>query len=99
MTPETIRLVKLISQASGETVERITGRERQRPLPALRWMVGRELTQRGYSVNYASREIGLDHNTLRHGIEQLKIMALDVSWHPEQLIAAEFYRLLDSETV
>ncbi len=99
MTPETIRLVKLISQASGETVERITGRERHRPLPALRWMVGRELMLRGYSGNYAAREIGLDHNSLRHGIEQLKCMALDDSWHPEQMIAAEFYRLLDSETV
>lgn len=99
MTPETIRLVKLISQASGETVRAIAGRGRRRPLPALRWMVGRELMQRGYSGNYAAREMGLDHNTLRHGIEQLKVMALDVNWHPEQMIAAEFYRLLDSETV
>ena len=99
MTPETQHVISLMAKASGETVRAITGRERRRPLPALRWMVGRELMQRGYSGNYAAREMGLDHNTLRHGIEQLKVMALDVNWHPEQMIAAEFYRLLDSETV
>ena len=99
MTPETTRLIKLISQASGETVRTITGRERRRPLPALRWMVGSELIRRGYSVNHAARELGLDHNTLHHGIEQLKIMKFDVNWHPEQMIEAEFYRLLDSEKV
>ena len=99
MTPETQHIVSLMATASGESVESILGKERHRPLPALRWMIGRELTTRGYSVAYAARELGLDHNTLRHGIEQLKVMALDVNWHPEQMIAAEFYRLLDSETV
>ena len=99
MTPETTRLVELISQASGETGRAIKGRERRRPLPALRWMVGRVLMQRGYSVNYAARELRRDHNTLRYGIEQLKCMAIDANWHPEQMIEAEFYRLLDSETV
>ena len=62
-------------------------------------MVGRELLQRGYSVNHAARELGLDHNTLCHGIEQLKVMEFDASWHPEQMIEAEFYRLLDGEKV
>ena len=99
MTPETQHIVSLMATASGESVESILGKERHRPLPALRWMIGRELTTRGYSGNYAAREIGLDHNTLRHGMEQLKRMAVDEAWHPEQMIAAEFYRLLDSETV
>ena len=99
MTPETAKIVGLMSIASGESVGTIMGKERHRPLPALRWLIGRELTTRGYSVNYAAREIGIDHNTLRYGLEQIKRMAIDENWHPELMIAAEFYRLLDSETV
>jgi len=99
MTPETEGVIRLMSKASGESVEIIMGKERHRPLPALRWLIGRELTTRGYSVNYAAREIGIDHNTLRHGLEQIKRMGIDKNWHPEQMIAAEFYRLLDNETV
>ena len=99
MTSETAHIVSLMATASGESVESILGKERHRPLPALRWMIGRELTTRGYSGNYAAREIGINHATLLHGMKQLKRMAVDECWHPEQMIASEFYRLLDSETV
>lgn len=97
MTPETRQLLTLMSTASGESVENITGKERRRPLPAVRWLIGAELVSRGFSVNQAAHEIGLDHNTLRHGLDQLRLMPHNKNWHMEQVIAAEFRRLLDSE--
>lgn len=99
MTPETEQVIRLMSKASGASFEAIMGRRRKRPLPAMRWLIGRELTTRGYSISYAASEIGLDHATLSYGIRQIKRIALDDKWKPEQKIAAEFYRLLDSETV
>lgn len=97
MTPEARQLVTLMVAASGESADSITGKERRRPLPAVRWLIGAELVSRGHSVNQAAREIGLDHNTLRYGLDQLQLMPHNKSWHQEQVIAAEFRRLIDSE--
>ena len=97
MTPETRQLLTLMVAASGESADSITGKERRRPLPAVRWLIGAELVSRGHSVNQAAREIGLDHNTLRYGLDQLRLMPHNKSWHQEQVIAAEFRRLIDSE--
>ena len=99
MTPETQHVVSLMAKASGETVEDITGKGRRRPLPCLRWLIGRELMDRGYDMTYAARQLGIDRVTLLHGLREIKRMGIDKRWAPEVTIAGEFRALLDSETV
>ena len=99
MTRDTAYLTVMISKASGEKMADIRRAGRRRPLPALRWMIGKELMARGYNISYAAHEVGLDRATLRYGLEQLEHMQHDEGWALEQRIAVEFHRLIDNEPV
>lgn len=85
MSSETKILVDIVSKVSGETVDAIMSGGRRRPLPACRWLVARELMRRGYSSQYASREVGITHASLLHGKKMLDIM----SKHPKNGYAEE----------
>ena len=97
MNAVTAHLVELMSEASGFDEQDIMVKGRQRPLPACRWMVGEALVERGYSVNIAAREIGLDHTTLLYGIRTLHFMSRRGLWGDEIDIMEKFKTLLDRE--
>lgn len=76
MNEESEYLFELMSKVSGETLEAIKSKERRRPLPACRYLIGMELVRRGYRVTRAARCIGIDHATFLHGrkmMEDLRI--------------------------
>ena len=97
MNNVTAHLVELMSEASGFDEQDIMGKGRQRPLPACRWMIGEALVERGYSINIAAREIGLDHTTLLYGIRTLHFMSRRGLWGDEIDIMEKFNTLLDRE--
>ena len=75
MIEETKQLIDIVSKVSGESVEAIMSGRRRRPLPACRWLVGRELMRRGFSSEFSSRQIGVTHASLLHGKQMLELMA------------------------
>ena len=96
MTEITKQYVKMMQDASGIKAERIVSRSRQRPLPAIRWMIGRELIRHGYSSNVAARELNIDHATLLHGCKMLGVMRNSRrNWTLEIEIEERFLTLLD----
>lgn len=92
MTPLTQELLTTMSAVSGFSSRAILSRKRRRPLPALRWMIGRELLRNNYSSCSAARELKLDHATLLHGIKTLDLMRTDKSrgWQLEIDIERQF---------
>lgn len=99
MSEETQRLMDIVSDVSGQSVEAIMSGGRRRPLPTCRWLVARELMRRGYSSEYSSRQVGITHASLLHGKKMLDIM----SQHPrngyaeERLIEAAFCSALERQ--
>lgn len=87
MDAVTEKLLKTVSDVSGETVEDILSRRRRRPLPVCRWLVASELVRRGYSINYASGMVNITHATLLHGRVMLDIM----KQHPQHTFAEEVH--------
>lgn len=92
MTPLTQKLLTTMSAVSGFSSRAILSRKRHRPLPALRWMIGRELLRNNYSSCSAARELNIDHATLLHGINTLGNMEADKSrgWQLELDIEEQF---------
>lgn len=92
MTPLTQELLTTMSAVSGFSSRAILSRKRHRPLPALRWMIGRELIRNHYTNSLAARELKLNHATLLHGIKTLARMGKDRSrgWQLEIDIEEQF---------
>lgn len=87
MKAETRKLLEMVSQASGETIDDIMSKQRRRPLPACRWLVARELVRRGYSKDYASHQVNITHASLLHGTFMLDVMVQ----HPRNGYAEEVH--------
>lgn len=87
------RLTQAAETASGFSKEEILGKCRQRPLPAIRWMIGEALYDLGYSESMAARMLQLNHATLYHGRKQLKEMPLNKNWRVEHRIYQKFQEL------
>lgn len=81
-----------MTEASGYEADEITSRSRRRPLPAVRWMIGRELKRYGYPSTAIARELKIDHATLLHGIKTLGSMGSDKTrgWQLEIDIERQF---------
>lgn len=96
MTPLTQKLLTTMSAVSGFSSRAILSRKRCRPLPALRWMIGRELIKNHYTNSLAARELKLNHATLLHGIKTLGSMGTDKSrgWQLEIEIEEKFKQLI-----
>lgn len=84
-----------MSTVSGFSSKAILSRRRQRPLPALRWMICRELLEQHYSNCAAARELKIDHATLLHGIKTLGQMHYDAQgWALEIEIESKFKKAI-----
>lgn len=81
-----------MSAVSGFSSQAILSRNRYRPLPALRWMIGRELIRNHYTNSLAARELNLNRSTLLHGIKTLELMLTSKSrgWQLEIDIETQF---------
>ena len=92
MTPLTQELLTTMSAVSGFSSRDILSRKRFHPLPALRWMIGRELIINHYTNSLAARELKLNRATLLHGIKTLDLMRSDKSrgWQLEIDIEKQF---------
>ena len=86
-------IITKMEQASGFPRDEILSRSRKTPLPALRWFIGQELTNRGYSINRAAIMIGINHATLLHGLKVIPTMERDKHWIEEYNIQQEFQAL------
>ena len=91
----TEKLLQKMERASGIEVARILSKSRKSPLPAIRWMIGRELIRHGYSSVVAASELNIDHATLLYGRKKLKDMRCgDRHWTLEIEIEEKFLYLL-----
>lgn len=98
MTPLTHELLTTMSTVSGFSSQVILSRRRQPPLPALRWMIGRELLKQHYSNCAAARELNIDHATLLHGIKTLDQMHSDTQgWALEIDIESKFEQAINEQ--
>lgn len=96
MNDEARQLVAIIAGVSGETFNTILSGGRRRPLPFCRYIVARELYKRGYSLQRAGAQLGIDHATLLYGIRQLDLM--NTGGYDEELeILRDFKRILESD--
>lgn len=87
-----------MAAVSGFSTRSIISRQRKCPLPALRWMIGRELLRHGYSNSFAARELRLDHATLLHGIKTLDAMKDDEKgWRLEIEIEKRFNNAINGK--
>ena len=71
MTEEVLQLVAVMAGVSGEDFNTILSGGRRRPLPVCRYLIARELHNRGYSYNHLSKELGMNHATVMYGIRLL----------------------------
>lgn len=84
-----------MAEASGYEADEITSRSRRRPLPAVRWMIGRELMRYGYPGTAIARELNIDHATLLHGRKMLEVMRESRrNWRLEIEIEERFKQLI-----
>lgn len=98
MTPLTQELLKTMSAVSGFSSRAILSRRRQPPLPALRWIIGRELLERQYSICVAARELNITHATLLHGIKTLDQMHFDTQgWALEIDFESKFKQAINEQ--
>lgn len=92
---ETRDLLDIMSKASGETPEEILSVSRRHPLPALRWMIAEVLLQRGYSPDYAARQVGINRTTFIYGLQQLALIESNANqWYCASSIMARFRALV-----
>ena len=92
---ETRDLLQAMSKASGETPDDILSGSRRYPLPALRWMIAEVLLQRGYSPDYAARQVGIDRATFLYGRRQLGLIESNAKqWYCANSIMARFRALV-----
>lgn len=99
MTPLTQKLLTTMSAVSGFSSRAILSRNRRRPLPALRYMIGCELIRNHYTISLAARELKLNHATLLHGIKTLDLMRTDKSrgWQLEIYIEEQFITAINGK--
>lgn len=60
-----------MAAVSSESFDTILSGGRRRPLPVCRYLIARELHNRGYSYNRISKELGMNHATVMYGIRLL----------------------------
>lgn len=65
------QLLDLMELVSGHAREDLTSRSRKVPLPVCRYLIARELTDRGYSISSVSAVMGLNHATVISGFKLL----------------------------
>lgn len=101
MNQVTQYLFEAMSKVSGEPIEEIMGVGRRKPLPACRYLIGIELTRRGYSTNRAAYLIGLNHATLLHGRKMIESIRSNPTkaFAEEYMIDVLFQHVIGSETV
>lgn len=86
-------LFEEMTKISGYDKSEIISPNRQRPLPAIRWILGNELYKRGYSLSRSARILNIDHATLLHGIKKLKQMSTKNGYYEETTIKEKFESL------
>ena len=84
-----------MAAVSGETFNTILSGGRRRPLPICRYLVARELVNRGYSSIEAGRQLGIDHVTVLYGIHQLDTMK-DAGYARELDIQRQFTYVIEN---
>ena len=89
-------LLGIMERASGYVRDDILSKNRTRPLPALRWFIGSELMDMGYSATMAAREVGIDHATLLNGRKQMRNIEKKNNWGVEAKIYERFKGLINA---
>ena len=71
MTPLVARLVAVVADETGISVEAIAGRDRHAPIAAARHAVWTRLrVEHGWSWPAIAREFGRDHTTVMYGVRR-----------------------------
>lgn len=87
--------LSLMSKASGFKAEEILSGCRYRPLPAVRWMICRELLRYGYPNTSVARALNISRATLLYGLKMLKVMRRSSSnWRLEIEIEERYKQLI-----
>lgn len=88
--------LSLMSKASGFKAEEILSGCRYRPLPAVRWMICRELLRYGYPNTSVARALNISRATLLYGLKMLKVMRRSSSnWRLEIEIEERYRELIN----